>query len=153
VVRYHVPFFVGRKAYMTRARASRRHLLRLQGKGRKSVRPGHTILDDAGRPVGAVTSFSFVTPEFGFIVLGWVEEGFIPRSGSEVKAARVTYDASSPTSPRPPSAGQEGNLAAPRESGGPQAPERWETPALVPLTVLSRFPTEEERLAWARKYR
>jgi len=25
--------------------------------------------------------------------------------------------------------------------------------ALVPLTVLSRFPTEQERLAWAQSYR
>jgi glycine hydroxymethyltransferase len=146
VVRYHVPFFVGRGASMERARASRRHLLRLRGKGRKSVRPGHTVLDDAGRPVGAVTSFSFVTPDFDFIVLAWVEDGFVPgapaspmRVGSQVQAARVAN----------------GDLVVSRKPGEAVAAERLAVSpeALVPLTVLSRFPTERERLSWAQTYR
>jgi glycine hydroxymethyltransferase len=156
VVRDHVPFFVGRRAYMERARASRRHLLRLQGKGRKTVRPGHTILDAPadgrapterapGRPVGAVTSFSFVTPDFDFIVLAWVEEGFTPPPGTQVQAARLPYAGLSiPSNPGGATGGRQPTgaekLAVPSES-------------LVPLTVLSRFPTEQERLTWAQRYR
>ena len=139
VVRYHVPFFVGRRAYMARAHDRRRHLLRLRGKGRKTVRPGHTVLDGARRPVGAVTSFSFVTPDFDFIVLAWVEEGFAPRPGTEVQAARLAYS----SSPVPAD-----SLGAKREEKPAIPPE-----ALVPLTVLSRFPTEEERITWAQRYR
>jgi glycine hydroxymethyltransferase len=154
VVRCHVPFFVGRRAYMERARASRRHLVRFRGKGRKTVRPGHTILEAPaegqvpgapGRPVGAVTSFCFVTPDFGFVVLAWVEEGFTPPPGSQVQAARVLYAGLS----APPESG--GATGACQRTGAEKlavAPE-----ALVPLTVLSRFPAEQERLTWPQRYR
>jgi hypothetical protein len=86
-----------------------------------------------------VTSFSFVTPDFDFIVLAWVEEGFAPRPGTEVQAARLAYS----SSPVPAD-----SLGAKREEKPAIPPE-----ALVPLTVLSRFPTEEERITWAQRYR
>jgi len=125
VVRLHVPFFVGRCSYMERARNAQRHLLRLRGRGRKSVRPGHAIIDDDGRVVGAVTSFSFLTDEFDFVALAWAEEGFRPEPGSEVRAVRVAHDRYSP----PPKSG-----------------------AVVPLRVLSRFPDDGERNSWLQEY-
>ncbi len=125
IVRFHVPFFVGRQPYMERAGRSRRHLLRLRGRGRRSVRPGHVIVDGQGRPVGAVTSFSFLTDGFDFVALAWVEEGFQPEPGTQVDAVRV-------------------------RQGLYSAPARPEL--VVPLAVLTRFPEEEERQQWAQKY-
>jgi len=125
VVRLHVPFFVGRGPYMERTRKARRHLLRLRGGGRKSVRPGHVIINDDGRIVGAVTSFSFVTEGFDFVALAWAEEGFRPEPGDEVRAARVRHD----------------RYSAPPKPG-----------AVVSLNVLGRFPNDDERDSWPQRY-
>ena len=124
IVRFHVPFFVGRRAYMARSRQSRRHLLRLKGEGRRSVRPGHVVIDEDARAVGAVTSFSFVNKEFDFVALAWVEEDFTPEPGVEVRAARLRRDRYS----------------------APPGPD-----ARVSLTALTRFPHDEERLSWAQE--
>lgn len=109
---------------MMRSRESRRHLLRLKGEGRRSVRPGHVVIDEDARAVGAVTSFSFINEEFDFVALAWVEEGFTPEPGVEVRAARLRRDRYS----------------------APPGPD-----ARVSLTALTRFPDDEERLSWAQE--
>ena len=68
-----------------RARGSRRHILRLRGQGRKTLRSGHAILDESGRAVGRVTSFAYVHEDMTFIVLACVEESFQPAPGSLVR--------------------------------------------------------------------
>ena len=123
-VKFEVPFFVGRKACKERVERSRRHLLRLRGQGRKTLRPGHAILDEAGRPCGEVTSFAYVRDDQTFIVLACVEEGFAPEVGSTVKGARV-----------------------PRAGADEVEPRR-----VVELENLARFPTDEERAGWAKAY-
>jgi len=127
-VRFHVPFFVGRESYIARARAGRRHLVRLAGQGRKSLRAGHVILGGSGAVVGEVTSFAYVREDMSFVVLAAVAESFLPEPGEPVTGARVA--------------------AAKLESGGGEVSEKQ----AVELTALPRFPDDDEREAWAALY-
>ena len=122
---FNAPFFVGREAYMARARRSQRHMLRLRGQGRKTLRPGHAILDASGRPVGQVTDFAYVHPDLTFFVLACVGPDFRPEPGQTIMGARVPA----------------GKLSGPVE-------ER----TIVELTVLTRFPEDEERQTWPERY-
>ena len=122
VARFHRPFFIGRASYMER---SRRHILRLRGQGRKTLRSGHAILDASGRAVGRVTSFAYVHEDMTFIVLACVEESFQPAPGSLVRGVRAA-------------AGE--SLSRPDERG------------LVELTALTRFPDDDERTLWPIRY-
>jgi glycine hydroxymethyltransferase len=125
VARFHQPFFIGRAPYMERARRSRRHILRLRGQGRKTLRAGHAILDESGRAVGRVTSFAYAHEDMTFIVLACVEEPFQPAPGSLVRGARAAVgESSSPPDER----------------------------SLVELRALTRFPDDEERSAWPARY-
>lgn len=121
VVRLHVPFFVGRDPHMELAARSRRHILRLRGQGRKTLRAGHTIVDVSGRAVGQVTSFAYVHEDLTFIALACVQEAFRPDVGEVVTGVRV------------PAARYDG---------------RCEERSVVKLTTLQRFPTDDERDAW-----
>ncbi len=112
VARFHIPFFIGRSPYMERVESSRRHLLRLRGCGRKTLRSGHVILDEEGRAAGEVTSFAYVHEDMTFIVLACVEEEFSPEPGESILGARVR-------------AAQPGGMPEER--------------SVVELTVLSRF--------------
>jgi len=123
--RLHVPFFVGRRPHMERARRSRRHLVRLRGQGRKTVRPGHAILDDSGKVAGQVTSFAYAREDMTYYVLACVEEAFDPQPGETVVGVRT----------------------APHEVQGPIEERR-----LVELTALTRFAEREEREAWRERY-
>jgi len=125
VPRLHVPFFVGRGPYVERARQSRRRLVRLQGQGRKTVRPGHVVLDEAGKMVGQVTSFAYVHEDMTFIALACVDGAFRPEPGQTVRGARM-----------------------PAERFAGAAEER----SIVQLTALSRFPDGDERAGWAARY-
>jgi glycine hydroxymethyltransferase len=125
VPRFHVPFFIGRKAYMERAKKSPRHLIRLRGAGRKSLRAGHVILGSDGAPVGQVTSFAYIDDARTFILLACVDESFNPQPGQPVTGARLTPD----------------KLTTP-------VPDR----ALVELVALTRFPDDAERADWAVLY-
>jgi glycine hydroxymethyltransferase len=125
VTRFHQPFFIGRAAYLERARRSRRHLLRLRGQGRKTLRSGHAILDASGSPVGRVTSFAYVHEDMTFIVLACVEESFQPAPGSLVRGVRAAARES---------------LSRPDERG------------LIELTALTRFPDGDERTVWPVRY-
>ena len=125
VVRSHARFFIGRAAYLDRAARSRRHVLRLQGHGRKTLRPGHVILDDCGNAAAEVTSFAYTHEDKTFIVLACAEEGFRPEPGRTIRGARI-----------------------PREKFTGDVEERH----LVELTVLTRFAKDEERDAWPERY-
>jgi glycine hydroxymethyltransferase len=125
VVRFHVPFFIGRSAYMGRVRRSRRHVIRLQGQGRKTLRAGHVILDEFGKAVGQVTSFAYAHGDMTYYVLACVAESFRPAPGQKVRGVRLTAD---------------------KFTG--QAEEQ----AVVELTALTRFPDECERNGWAARY-
>ena len=125
VVRFHVPFFIGRRAYAERVARSRRHLLRLRGRGRKTLRPGHVILDADGHPAGQVTSFAYVHEDMTFVVLACVDEGLQPAAGEKISGARI---------------------AAARFEG--EAEER----SLVELETLPRFPDDAERETWPSRY-
>ena len=122
---FNAPFFVGREAYMARVRCSQRHMLRLRGQGRKTLRPGHVVLDASGRPVGQVTDFAYVHPDMTFFVLACVGPDFRPEPGQAIRGARVPA----------------GKLSGPVE-------ER----SIVELTVLTRFPEDEERQTWPERY-
>jgi len=126
VPRFHVPFFIGRDRFMRRATRDRRHVIRLRGRGRKTLRPGHVILDANGEVAGEVTSFAYIREDMTFIVLACVEARFRPQPGETVLGARITRD---------------------RFMGPPE--ER----RLVELTLLTRFPGPEERDAWPGLYR
>ncbi len=126
VVKLDGPPFIGRTAYADRVALSRRHLLRLRGRGRKTVRPGHAIVDDRGRAVGQVTSFAYVHEDMTFIALVCVDECFQPEPGDAVRGARI----------------------APGRLSGPP-PER----SIVQLTALKRFPGEAEKDGWPDRYR
>lgn len=126
VVKLRRPFFIGRTPYAERVRRLRRHILRLRGQGRKTLRPGHVILDGAAKVVGEVTSFAYVHEDMTFFALACVEEGFSPEPGRNVLGAR---------------------LHAEKSDGRPD--ER----SLVELTVMTRFPDDAERAAWPAGYR
>jgi hypothetical protein len=99
-------------------------MARLSGSGRKSLRAGHLILDDRHRPAGVVTSFAYLNEKFDFIVLAYVDATFDITPGRRVLGARATE--------------------AP--AGGVDEAK------LVELTVMPRFPTEDERRGWATRY-
>jgi len=125
VVRFHVPFFVGRRAYLERTRTAAQRVVRLRGSGRRSVRAGHAIVDEGGRAVGSVTSFAYVDADMNFVVLAAVDRGFKPLPGQRVTAVRVArskYEA-------PPEANKS-----------------------VELVAQPRFPTSEERSGWKGVY-
>jgi glycine cleavage system aminomethyltransferase T len=119
VPKFHKPFFIGRAAYIKRTNTLGRKIIRLKTQGRKTVRQGHTILDESGRAVGTVTSSAFTDEEFNCYVLAAVEPSFKPAPGAEVKAVRTAFDQYSPP-----------------------ADEK----SIVILSALERFPPDEEAL-------
>ena len=125
LMRFHVPFFIGRKQYMRRAQGEQRHIIRLQGQGRKTVRPGHLILDDLGKPAGQVTSFAYVHEDMTYMALACVQENFQPEPGAAVRGARV------------PAGRFTGEVDVSR---------------VVELIALTRFPEEAEQEAWLARY-
>jgi glycine hydroxymethyltransferase len=125
VVRMQKPFFVGREAYARRVNPPAKRLLRLKGRGRRSVRGGQAILDDAGKVAGVVTSFAFVNPAFDFYVLAAVRADFAPPEGAKVLAVRATPD---------------------QVKGKPEAEK------CVELSVVPRFPTKDDRAGWQAAY-
>ena len=127
VTRHHVPFYIGRDAYLARHAPRLRRLVRLQGSGRRSVRAGACVLDKEGKPCGVVTSFAFSDPAFTYHVLAVVHMKFAPKPGETVHVARATPE----------------HLA----SG-----EALDESKIVPLTALTRFPALEEKQGWRVSY-
>jgi len=125
VPRFHVPFFVGRGPCIRRTSGPLRHILRLRGQGRKTVRPGHVILDESDRAVGQVTSFAYAHEDMTFFILACVEEGFQPAPDDVVRGARVAAD---------------------KYDGRP------EPRAIVEMKALTRFPEPEEKDGWPARY-
>ncbi|HUU44042.1 MAG TPA: hypothetical protein VMX57_09690 [Planctomycetota bacterium] len=125
VCRFDKVFFIGRSAAARRAASPRRHIIRLAGRGRRTVRPGHAVLDERGRPVGEVTSFAYVHEDLTFIVLACVSAEFSPEPGHAVTGVRVQRSAL---------------------DGAPPAASR------VDLTAMSRFPADAERAGWPTRY-
>jgi glycine hydroxymethyltransferase len=126
VARLHVPFFIGRDEYIKRVTPRRRKIARLRGKGRRSLRAGHLILDGDSRPVGVVTSFAYLDEELRFVVLAYVDEDFDMEPGQSIKGARLQEIES-----------------------GESVPEG----KLVDLEAVSRFPGNKERSDWQSIYR
>jgi glycine hydroxymethyltransferase len=125
VARFHVPFFIGRKPYMERDRSAKRHMIRLRGQGRRTLRPGHAILDGAGQPVGQVTSFAYVHEDMTFVVLACVADRFLPAPGEIVRGARTSAAGAS---------------------------DKVEERSIVEMTALGRFPDDAERDGWRARY-
>ena len=125
VPRFHVPFFIGRTPYMERVERSRRHILRLRGQGRRSLRAGHAVVDAEGGAAGQVTSFAYVNEDLEFFVLACVSGDFRPAPGETVRGVRL----------------------APADVAG--RPEEKNT---VEMTTLDRFPTDDERAGWPDRY-
>lgn len=124
VPRYHVPFFIGRSAYMNRTAPRRRKAARLAGSGRKSLRPGHIILGDERQAAGVVTSFAFLNDAYDFVVLAYVDVDLDLTPGRRIEGLRMT------------------------EHPGDGVDDR----KVVELTAMSRFPTPVDRAAWAGQY-
>ena len=82
-------------------------------------------MDESGKVVGAVTSFAFSDDKYNFHVIAAVEEGFRPKVGSSIIAARATPDQVNGVPPESKS---------------------------VSLKVLPRFPSPCEKAAWQSKY-
>lgn len=125
VTRFHVPFFIGREPYMKRVAESNRQVIRMTGQGRRSIRPGHVLVDAAGKMIGEISSFAYTKADFTFHALGWVKKESLPAVGSKIRAVRETAD----------------KFQAVNES------------AVVDLTVLDRFPTQQERESWPVIYK
>ncbi len=124
VPRFHVPFFIGRSAYMDRVTPRRRKMARLAGRGRKSLRAGHLIVDDDRQAAGVVTSFAYVNAELDFVVLAYVDVELDLTPGRRIEGLRLNAHPGSPI--------DEGKI--------------------VELTAMTRFPQDEERLGWAARY-
>ncbi|MCW8131878.1 MAG: serine hydroxymethyltransferase [Planctomycetota bacterium] len=125
VSRYHVPFYIGRDAYIRRNAPRKKRLLRLKGAGRRSVRAGACVLGPDGKPAGVVTSFAFSDAEFNYHVIAAVQAKFKP--GATVKVARATPE----------------QVA----SGEPLDESK-----IVELAVLPRFPEPSEKKGWKNQY-
>jgi len=125
VTRFHVPFFIGRHAYVRRMERAGRKVIRLCGQGRRSVRPGHVLIDAAGGPVGQVTSFAYTKDDFTFFVLAAVQADLEIEPGDAIRAVRE------------PAAGY---AAPPKPS------------AIVGLQALTRFPEDDEPKTWPQFY-
>ena len=125
VSRFHVPFFIGRDAYIRRTKDARHKILRLRGQGRRSVRPGQVVIDTDGRAAGQITSFAYTKPDFTFFALACVERDFPAEPGDTIQAVREPIDKY-------------------RAPGKPNA--------RVDLEILTRFPEDEERAAWPGFY-
>ncbi|MFW6107830.1 MAG: aminomethyltransferase family protein, partial [bacterium] len=125
VARFHVPFFIGRRAYIDRVRNARQTVIRLRGRGRRSVRPGHAIIDPDGTPVGQVTSFAYARPDFTFFALAAVASSANVQPGDRVRAVRQNIERYEP----------------PAKEG-----------AVVELDARTRFPEDEERASWPELY-
>jgi glycine hydroxymethyltransferase len=126
ITRFHVPFFIGREAYVDRVRHARQRVIRLRGQGRRSIRPGHAVIDSDGKAVGQVTSAAFVRPDFTFFALASVDRLFGAEEGGTIRAVRQPA-----ASYEPP----------PKDN------------AVVELEVLTRFAEDDEREAWPTVYR
>jgi len=125
IVRLHRPFFVGRRPYMERTKQRKKRLVRLSGKGRRTVRPGHAIIDEKGICVGMVSSFAYATADLDFFVLAAVEVDFDPEPGEKVLGVRTNWKQYKPP-PQPRS--------------------------MVELAALTRFPEDEELKGWQQYY-
>ena len=129
-VKFHKPFFVGRKAVMARAARSRRELVRFQVNetGVKALRGGdhgETVVNKRGKYVGRVTSCTLA----GGIQVGLA---LVDRRYAEPGTQLVVYPAASGKGPavKPPADLTEGDSA------------------VLPIwaTVLPRFPERESRM-------
>jgi len=125
VSRFHRPFYIGRQAYIDRLSPRRQRLLRVTGQGRRMVRPGHAILDTAGKAVGVVTSAAFVDNGFNFYALASVANDFSPASGAKIRSYRTSPDKVDAT---------------------------IDKNKVVELNVLTRFPTASEKTNWKNLY-
>ncbi|EGD79245.1 hypothetical protein PTSG_09967 [Salpingoeca rosetta] len=125
VSRLHRPFYIGRKPYIERTHPRRKKLVRLKGSGRKTAREGHVVLNEQGEPVGTVTSFAFCDDDFNFYAIAAVDAQWTPETGATIRIARMTKD----------------------KFKGPVNASRT-----VEMEVLTRFPTPEEKEAWAKHY-
>ncbi len=125
VARFHVPFFIGRDAYIRRVCQPRRRVIRLRGQGRKSVRPGHVLVDAADRAVGQITSFAYTASDFTFYALAAADAAFVAEPGTAIRAVRET----------------DAKYQPPVRPG-----------AVVELQILPRFPDDAERSSWRERY-
>lgn len=119
------PSFIGKAGYDKRLEQHRRRLLRLSGRGRKTVRAGHAIVDEQDRVVGEVTSFAFVDEDHNFVALACADRSFKPEVGVTVRGVRKKPD----------------------QLDGPPS-ER----DVVELAVMRRHPDKAERQGWHRRY-
>ncbi|MCB9475658.1 MAG: glycine cleavage system aminomethyltransferase GcvT [Deltaproteobacteria bacterium] len=125
-IAHDTPWFIGKAAYHSRVSPKPgRHLLRLAGRGAKTVREGHRILNGEGEAVGVVTSFAFLDDAKNFVVLAYTDSAFDPAPGDIVRAARIKDDPE-------PGADLSGKI--------------------VELTVRTRFPKKVERDGWRKLY-
>jgi len=125
VTRFHVPFFIGRDSYIERTARSRGKVIRLAGCGRRSVRPGHVLIDTNDVAIGRITSFAYTKPDFTFFALAALKSTFPAEPGMTVRVVRET-------------------------SGKYRPPAQDAT--IVELEVMTRFPEDEERASWPESY-
>jgi len=125
VTRFHVPFFIGRNAYMTRMQQASHRVIRLAGQGRKSVRPGHVLIDDLDNAVGQITSSAYTSEDFTFFALAAIRKEQVPEVGQVIRSVRKPAD----------------RYQSPAEAS-----------AIVELTVVPRFPEDDERNLWPDRY-
>jgi glycine hydroxymethyltransferase len=143
VCRFHTPYFIGRDAYVKRLAPRQKRVIRLKGQGRKSVRTGHVLLDENGRPVGVVTSFAFANPEFDYYVLAAVKAACNPRPEVKLCAARLTVEQLAETLGLKTAEPRIALFAETRDL----RPILGEA-KLVELTAQTRLPNKAEKRSW-----
>lgn len=148
VCRFHTPYFVGRDAYIRRLSPRRKRVLRLKGKGRRSVRAGHLVLDGRGRFAGLVTSFAFVNPAFDYYVLAAGRGSFRPAPGDTVRAARLNLEQAARAAGCPDGEDPRRFL----EAADTDLTEKFGAGKLVELTAQTRLPDKDEKRAWRELY-
>ncbi len=125
-VKYDVPFFVGKAPYQERNEPRKRKIIRLHGKGKRSLREGHILIDDEGNKMGQVTSFAFLDEDKNFIVLALVDFGCKIPISSVVRGYRAS-----------------------EVDDKKGVDER----KVVELTMMSRFAKDEEKEIWLELYK
>lgn len=124
-VKYQVPFFIGKTPYRKSNVPRSRSVLRLHGKGKRSLRDGHIIINDNGEKIADVTSFAFLDEDKNFVVIALLGSAKKLDSGTKLKGYRASEAPGS------------GNI---------------DDRKVVELEVMERFASPEEKGGWKEKY-
>ncbi|MHC4874637.1 MAG: glycine cleavage system aminomethyltransferase GcvT [Planctomycetota bacterium] len=88
-VKAEVDFFIGKAPYLTENDPRTRKILRVHGKGSKSLREGHILINEEGAKIATVTSFAFLDKDKNFIIMALADFSTKIKAGEQVKGYRA----------------------------------------------------------------